>query len=73
MRKLRVDLEKLATALEHYDGGLGLNENWFDNMTGAVLFVTTDLEEDKELRDQIAEDVTDRFGVTMLHQPHVVG
>ena len=61
MRKLPVDLEELATALEHYDGGLGLNEYWFDNMTGAVLFVTTDLEEDKETRDQIAGAVADRF------------
>jgi uncharacterized protein len=61
MRKLPVDLDELATALEHYDGDLGLNEYWFDTMTGAVLFVTTDLEEDKETRDQIAGAVADRF------------
>jgi len=61
MRKLPVDLDELAFALEHYDGHLGLTEYWFDTMTGAVLFVTTDLEEDKELRDQIAQDVADRF------------
>jgi uncharacterized protein len=60
MRKLPVDLDQLTTALEH-DESLGLSEYWLDTMTGAVLFVSTDLAEDKELRDQIEEDVADRF------------
>ena len=60
MRRLPVDLIKLTDALE-YDDSLGLSEYWFDTVTGAVLFVTTDLEEDKELRDQIVENVADRF------------
>jgi uncharacterized protein len=60
MRKLPVDLIKLTDALE-YDDSLGLSEYWFDTVTGAVLFVTTDLEEDKELRDQIVENVANRF------------
>jgi uncharacterized protein len=60
MRKLPVDLDELATALDHYDD-LGVSEYWFDTETGAVLFVSTDLEEDKKLRDQIDEDVADRF------------
>jgi uncharacterized protein len=60
MRKLPVDLIKLTDALE-YDDSLGLSEYWFDTVTGAVLFVSTDLEEDKELRDRIEEDEVGRF------------
>jgi len=60
MRKLPVDLDELANAFEH-DDSLGLSEFWFDTVTGAILFVSTDLEEDKELRDRIEEDGAGRF------------
>jgi uncharacterized protein len=61
MKKLPVDLDELALALESYDSGLDLAAYWFDTGTGEVLFVSNDLEEDQELRDQIAEDASDRF------------
>ena len=61
MKKLPVDLDELALALESYDSGYDLAAYWFDTGTGDVLFVSKDLEEDQELRDQIGEDGSDRF------------
>jgi uncharacterized protein len=61
MKKLPVDLDELALALESNDSGFDLAVYWFDTGTGEVLFVSNDLEEDQELRDQIAEDASDRF------------
>jgi yecA family protein len=61
MKKLPVDLDELALALERNDSGYDLGAYWFDTRTGDVLFVSSDLEEDEELRDQIAEDAPGRF------------
>jgi GNAT superfamily N-acetyltransferase len=61
MKKLPVDLGELQLALEDYDGGLGLHTYWFDRQTGEVIFVTEDLEEQDELREQIEENTDDRF------------
>jgi uncharacterized protein len=61
MKKLPVDLDELALALESSDSGYDLAAYWFDTGTGDVLFVSNDLEEDQELRDQIGEDASDRF------------
>ena len=61
MKKLPVDLDELALALESNDSGFDLAAYWFDTGTGEVLFVSNDLEEDQELRDQIADDASDRF------------
>jgi len=61
MKKLPVDLDELALALESYDSGYDLAAYWFDTGTGDVLFVSKDLEEDQQLRDQIGEDGSDRF------------
>jgi len=61
MKKLPVDLDELALALESYDSGYDLAAYWFDTGTGDVLLVTKDLEEDQQLRDQIAEDDSGRF------------
>ena len=61
MKKLPVDLDELALALETNDSGYDLASYWFDTGTGDVLFVSTDLEEDQELRDQIGEDASGRF------------
>jgi yecA family protein len=61
MKNLTVDLDELALAIEHNDSGYGLASYWFDTGTGDVLFVSPDLEEDQELRDQIGEDASDRF------------
>lgn len=61
MKKLPVDLDELVLALESNDSGCDLGAYWFDTWTGDVLFVSSDLEEDEELRDQIAEDAPGRF------------
>jgi hypothetical protein len=61
MKKLPVDLDELALALESNDSGYDLGVYWFDTSTGDVLFVSSDLEEDEELRDQIAENAPGRF------------
>jgi uncharacterized protein len=61
MKKLPVDLDELALALETNDSGDDLAAYWFDTWTGDVLLVSSDLEEDQGLRDQIAEDSSDRF------------
>ena len=61
MKKLPVDLDELALALETNDSGYDLASYWFDTGTGDVLFVSTDLEEDQELREQIGEDASGRF------------
>ena len=61
MKKLPVDLDELALALETNDSGYDLAAYWFDTRTGDVLFVSNDLEEDQELRDQIGEDASGRF------------
>ena len=61
MKRLPVDLGELQLALEDYDGGLGLHTYWFDRQTGEVIFLTEDLEEQDELREQIEEDIDDRF------------
>jgi uncharacterized protein len=61
MKKLPVDLDELALALETNDSGYDLAAYWFDTGTGDVLFVSDDLEEDQELRDQIGEDASGRF------------
>ena len=61
MKELPVDLDKLALALESNDSGYDLGAYWFDTWTGDVRFVSSDLEEDEELRDQIAEDAPGRF------------
>jgi yecA family protein len=61
MKTLPVDLDELALALEGNDPGYDLGAYWFDTSTGDVLFVSSDLEEDEELRDQIAEDAPGRF------------
>jgi yecA family protein len=61
MKKLPVDLDELALALESNDSGCDLGVYWFDTSTGDVLFVSNDLEEDEELRDQIAENTPGRF------------
>jgi yecA family protein len=61
MKKLPVDLDELALALETNDSGYDLAAYWFDTGTGDVLFVSDDLEEDQELRDQIGEDTSGRF------------
>jgi yecA family protein len=61
MKNLPVDLDELALALEHNDSGYGLAAYWFDTGTGDVLFVSSDLEEDQEIRDQIGDDTSGRF------------
>ena len=61
MKKLPVDLDELALALETSDSGYDLAAYWFDTGTGDVLFVSNALEEDQELRDQIGEDASGRF------------
>ncbi len=61
MKKLPVDLDELALALETNDSGYDLAAYWFDTGTGDVLFVSNDLDEDQELRDQIGEDASGRF------------
>jgi len=61
MKKLPVDLDELALALESNDSGYDLAAYWFDTATGDVLFVSSELEEDQELRDQIREDASGRF------------
>ena len=61
MKKLPVDLSELWLALEDYDGGLGLHTYWFDTKTGEVIFLTEDLEEQDELREQIEENASGRF------------
>jgi Uncharacterised protein family (UPF0158) len=63
MKRLPVDVAALQTALEDYDGGLGLHTYWFDTQTGEVIFLTEDLEEQDELRQQIEEDATNRFAM----------
>ena len=60
MKKLPVDLDELALALETNDSGHDLAAYWFDTGTGDVLFVSDDLEEDQELRAQIGEDASGR-------------
>jgi hypothetical protein len=61
MKNLPVDLSELQIALESHDGGLGLHTYWFDTETGEVIFLTEDLEEQDELRQQIEEDTDNRF------------
>jgi|GEM_PF-1393177 len=61
MKKLPVDLGELQLALEDYDGGLGLHTYWFDRQIGEVIFLTEDLEEQGELREQVEENTGDRF------------
>jgi hypothetical protein len=61
MKKLPVNLGDLALALEDQGGGLELHAYWFDTETGEVIFLTEDLEEQDELREQIEENSTGRF------------
>jgi yecA family protein len=61
MKELPVDLDKLALALESNDSGYDLGAYWLDTSTGDVVFVSSDLEEDEQLRDQIADDAARRF------------
>jgi Uncharacterised protein family (UPF0158) len=61
MKNLPVDLSELQIALESHDGGLGLHTYWFDTETGEVIFLTEDLEEQDELRQQIEEGTDNRF------------
>ena len=61
MKDLPVNLSELQIALESHDGGLGLHTYWFDTQTGQVIFLTEDLEEQDELREQIEEDTDNRF------------
>jgi yecA family protein len=60
MRKLPVDLDELALALEGDDFGSDA-AYWFDTVTGDVLFVSSDLEEDQELRAQVGDGFPGRF------------
>ncbi len=46
---------------EHNDSGYDLAAYWFDTGTGDVLFVSSDLEEDQELREQIGKNASGRF------------
>ncbi|HEX6566948.1 MAG TPA: UPF0158 family protein [Chthoniobacterales bacterium] len=61
MKKLPVNLGDLELALEDQGSGLGLHSYWFDTITGDVVFLTEDLEEDDELRESIEQDLTGRF------------
>ena len=61
MKKSPIDLSELQLALESNDGGLGLHTYWFDTRTGDVIFLTEDLEEQDELREQIEENSDNRF------------
>jgi yecA family protein len=60
MKKLPVDLDELALAFEHDNSGFDASY-WFDTLTGDVLFVCRDLDEDQELRDRIDGDASARF------------
>src|SRR6478609_5945690 len=60
MKRLPVDLDELAFAFEHDDSGCD-DEYWFDTGTGKMVFVSSDLGDDQEARDQIGEDSSGRF------------
>jgi uncharacterized protein UPF0158 len=61
VKVLPVDMSELQFALGSSDGGLSLHKYWFDVETGAVIFLTEDLEEQDEVRDQIEENEDSRF------------
>lgn len=61
MKKLPVNLGDLALALEDQGGGLDLHSYWLNTTTGEVIFLTEDLEEQDELREQIEENSMGRF------------
>jgi hypothetical protein len=61
MRNLPVDLSELELAFESRGADLDLHANWFDTQTGEVIFLTEDLEEQDEVRQQAEEDTGERF------------
>ena len=61
MKKLPVNLGDLELALEDHASGLELHSYWLDTETGEVIFLTEDLEEQDELREQVEENSTGRF------------
>jgi hypothetical protein len=63
MKKLPINMGDLELALENNAGGIGLELHtyWFDTETGEVIFLTEDLEEQDELREQIQENLANRY------------
>jgi hypothetical protein len=63
MKKLPINMGDLELALENNAGGIGLqlNTSWFDTETGVVVFLTEDLEEQDETREEIQENSANRY------------
>ena len=60
MKKSPINLGELETALEDQNE-LELHSYWLDTETGEVIFLTDDLDEQDELREQIEENAAGRF------------